>query len=118
MRLLKELISSIKRTKSEEIEVSKTLVQIAERNSTIELERGLRENIKEWQRISHIIKCASQKRIEVISHSPEPICHQEWLRISYEERMAISQLIEEFYREREKDLVEKIKNEHLIDYDS
>lgn len=41
MSLLKKFITSIKRNKSKDIEVRENLVQIAERNSTIELERGL-----------------------------------------------------------------------------
>lgn len=109
MSLLKEFITSIRRTKSKDIEVRETLVQIAERNSTIELERGLRESIKEWQRISNIIEYASRNKIRIRSCDIAPILHEVPLDISCDERLEINQLIEKYYRKKEKELIEKIK---------
>lgn len=86
MSLLKKFITSIKRNKSKDIEVRETLVQIAERNSTIELERGLRENIKEWQRISNIIEYASRNKIRIRGYEVTPILHEEPFNILYDER--------------------------------
>lgn len=109
MKLLKELITSIKRTKSKDIEVRETLVQIAERNSTIELERGLRESIKQWQRISNIIEYASRNKVRIRVYEHAPILHEVPLDISPDERAEIAQLIERYYRKKEKELIEKIK---------
>ena len=108
MGRLKELITSIKRTKSEDVEVRKTLVKIAECNSTIELERGFRRNIKEWQRISNIIEYASQDKIRIKGCELIPI-YEAPLNISPDERVEIAQLIERYYRKKEKELIEKIK---------
>lgn len=109
MRLLKKFITSIKRNKSKDIEVRGTLGQIAERNSTIELERGLRENIKEWQRISNIIEYALQNKIRIRGCEITPILHEIPFNILYDERVEINQLIEKYYRKKEKELIEKIK---------
>lgn len=109
MGLLKEFITSIKRCKSEDIEVRKTLEQIAERNSTIELESGLRESIKEWQRISNIIEYASRNKIVIRSCELTPILYETPLGILPDERAEIAQLIERYYRDKEKELIEKIK---------
>lgn len=109
MKLLKELITSIKRTKSEDIEVRKTLLSIAECNSTIELERGLRASIKEWQRISNIIEYASLKKLRIRGCETLPILHEVPLDILPDERVEIALLIEKYYRDKEKELIEKIK---------
>lgn len=109
MSLLKKFITSIKRNKSKDIEVRENLVQIAERNSTIELERGLRESIKEWQRISDIIEYASRNKIRIRGGEITPILHEVPLNILYDERVEINQLIEKYYRKKEKELIEKIK---------
>lgn len=109
MKKVKQLISNAMKAKYRNLFFRKKLSSNESCHNVIELEKEHRENIEEWQRISHIIECASQKRVRIISLSPEPICHQEWLKISHEERMMISQLIEEFYRGKEKDLIEKIK---------
>lgn len=109
MRLLKEFITSIKKNMSKDIEVRETLAQIAERNSTIELERGLRESIKEWQRISNIIEYASRNKIRIRGCENTPISHEVPFDILYDERAEINLLIEEYYRKKEKELIEKIK---------
>ena len=109
MSLLKEFITSIKRTKSKDIEVRETHVQIAERNSTIELERELRESIKEWERISNIIEYASRNKIRIRGCEITPILHEVPFNILYDERAEINQLIEKYYRKKEKELIEKIK---------
>lgn len=112
MKLLRELITSIKRSKSEDIEVRKTLGQIAECKSTIELERAsreLRESIKEWQRISNIIEYASRNKIRIKGCEIAPISYEAPLGILPDERMEIAQLIEKYYRDKEKELIEKIK---------
>lgn len=110
MKRLKELITSIKRNKSEDIEVRKTLLSIAERNSTIELERGLRASIKEWQRISNIIEYASLKKLRIRCCETLPILHEAPLDILPDERVEIALLIEKYYRDKEKELIEKIKS--------
>lgn len=109
MRLLKKFITSIKRNKPKDIEVRETLVQIAERNSTIELEREHRGNIKEWQRISNIIEYASRDKIRIRACELTPILYEPPLGILPDERVEIAQLIEKYYREKEKELIEKIK---------
>lgn len=109
MRLLKKFITSIKRNKSKDIEVRGTLGQIVERNSTIVLEREHRENIKEWQRISNIIGYASLNKIRIRGYEITSILHEDPLNILYDERAEINQLIEKYYRKKEKEIIEKIK---------
>lgn len=118
MKKVKQLILNAIKAKDRNLFLRKELSSIEPCHNVIESEKEHRENIEEWQRISHIIECASQKRLRVISMTPEPILHQEWLKISHEERMMISQLIEEFYRGERKGTYRKNKNKHLIDYDT
>lgn len=109
MKKVKQLILNAMKAMCRNLFLRKEHSSIEPCHNVIESEKEHRENIEEWQRISHIIECASQKRLRVISLSPEPNLYQEWLKISHEERMMISRLIEEFYRGKEKELIEKIK---------